>query len=117
MITKVLYVEDNYDVSEIMKDMLGAFFKEVYVAKDGVEGLELYKKYEPELVISDVLMPRMNGIDLIKEIRKIDTEAKIILITADNDEEYYLEAKKLKVIGYFKKPFDFSELQNLFNKL
>ncbi|RXJ90751.1 hypothetical protein CRV01_06270 [Arcobacter sp. CECT 8983] len=114
---KVLYVEDNSEVSEIMKDMLEAFFEEVYVAKDGIEGLELYKKYKPELVISDILMPRMNGINLAKEIRKINKDAKIVLITADNDENYYLEAKKLGVLGYFRKPFDFAELQYLFNNL
>lgn len=115
--SKVLYVEDNNDVSEIMKDMLESFFNEVFVAKDGIEGLEFYNKYNPELVISDILMPRMNGINLVKEIRKLNKDAKIVLITADNDDSYYLEAKELGVIGYFRKPFDFSELQSIFNNL
>lgn len=113
--TKVLYIEDNDDVSEIMKDMLEVFFKDVYVAKDGLEGLEAYKKYNPDLVISDIFMPKMDGLKLTKEIYKLNKDAKVILITADNDEKYYNEAKELKVLAYFKKPFDFSQLQDILN--
>jgi len=115
--TKVLYIEDNQDVSEIMKDMLKIFFKDVYVAKNGLEGLEAYKKYNPDLVISDIFMPKMDGLKLTKEIYKLNKDAKIILITADNDDKYYKEAKELKVLAYFRKPFDFSQLQSIIDSV
>ncbi|AXH12034.1 response regulator transcription factor [Halarcobacter bivalviorum] len=114
---RVLYVEDDLDVSEIMKDMLGMFFDEVYVAYDGVEGLDKYKEYNPDLVISDILMPRMDGLELVKEIYSINKDAKIILTTADNELNYQSKAKELGVFGYLNKPIDFSELQKFFDKL
>ncbi len=114
---RVLYVEDDLDVSEIMKDMLDMFFDEVYVAYDGVEGLEIYKEHNPDLVISDILMPRMNGLDLVKEIQLINKDAKIILTTADNEIDYQSKAEQLGILGYLNKPIDFSELQKFFDKL
>lgn len=109
----VLYVEDDEYIVEIMKDILESFFDEVYVAYDGEEGLELYKEKNPDIVLSDILMPKMNGLELAEKILEIKKEQKIILITADNENNYQEKAKKLGVYGYLNKPIDFNDLQKL----
>jgi YesN/AraC family two-component response regulator len=109
----VLYVEDDEYIVEIMKDILDAFFDEVYVAYDGEEGLKLYKEKNPDIVLSDILMPKMNGLELSEKILEIKKEQKIILITADNENNYQEKAKKLGVYGYLNKPIDFNDLQKL----
>lgn len=113
----VLYVEDDIDVVNIMKDMLEMFFSEVHIAYNGNEGLELYKKHNPSLIISDIVMPQMNGLEMSKEILKINSNEKIILITADNESDYHTKAKEIGVYGYLNKPIDFNELKAMFKAL
>ncbi len=111
----VLYVEDDEYIVEIMKDILESFFDKVYVAYDGEKGLEVYKERDPDIVLSDILMPKMNGLELAEKILELKKEQKIILITADNENNYQEKAKKLGVYGYLNKPIDFNDLKKLIN--
>ena len=72
----VLYVEDENDVREFTSKLLGSLLKKVYVAQNGLEGLELYKENQNDidLIISDINMPKMNGLDMCEQIRKINNE-------------------------------------------
>lgn len=106
----LLYVEDDKEVSSIMKEMLDRFFGTVYIANNGYEGLDLFTKNKPDLVISDIMMPKMDGIEMSKKIKELDEDAKIILITADNEELFYQKAKTLDILDYMKKPIDFKQL-------
>lgn len=109
--TKVLYVEDDLLVSEIMEMTLKIFFDKVLIAYDGEEGLELFKKEKPDLIISDILMPKLDGLEMSKEILKINKDAKIILVTADNESNYHTKAKEIGVLDYLQKPIDFEKLR------
>jgi len=106
----VLYVEDNLDISEEISFFLKTQVKELFVAYDGLEGLKQYKKNKPDLIISDIQMPNMNGIDMIKEIRKEDPYLPIIITTAFNESEYLLDTINLQVSSYIIKPLSLKQL-------
>ena len=102
----ILYVEDEENVRAMLSRFLKRFCDELYVAQNGEEGLELYKEHKPSIVISDIKMPKMNGLDMIKEIKAIDHTQLVLLLSAHSDSEYLFEAINLNVDGYVLKPID-----------
>ncbi len=107
---KVLYVEDNEVVREGTAELLKEFFYTVETASNGLEGLEKFKKDKFDIVITDINMPKMNGIEMIKEIKKLDKRIPIIVITAFSDFKYIAECIKIGVYGYILKPIDINQL-------
>jgi len=107
----VLYVEDEEEIRLSTTKVFEYFCDKVYVASDGKEGLELYKRYKPDIVVSDLTMPNMNGIEMAKAIKEIDDEQYIVFMTAYTQENYFLEAIELQVDGYILKPIDFDILK------
>lgn len=114
-----LYVEDDTYVREELCSLLSNFFKKIYTAKDGLEALDLYKdkKDEIDLIISDINMPNMTGIEFVKEVRKTDKETFVIFATAHSDYEYLSESIKLKIHDYVIKPIDVRDLLFSVNEL
>ena len=109
---KVLYVEDDDSIRSELTLVLLKFFGKVYTAKDGEDGLLVYKKHKNsiDLIISDINMPKLTGIEMLKEIRKIDKNIPIMFTTAYSDTQFYSEAIKLKVYEYLIKPIDIRNL-------
>ncbi|HIP31000.1 MAG TPA: diguanylate cyclase [Sulfurospirillum arcachonense] len=107
----ILYVEDEEAVREGYERALNRYCKNLYVAKDGLEGLELYKNLSPDIVISDINMPRQNGIEMAKQILSINKNQAILFTTAHTESEYTLEALNLNVDGYLIKPVDKKKLK------
>lgn len=114
---EVLYVEDNEHTREELVYFLRSKVSKLHVAKDGEEGFELYKEKSPDIVITDVQMPKLDGIGMSKLIRDYDPNSKIIVLTAFNDSEYLLEAIKLNIDGYITKPLDIKILLETMLKL
>jgi EAL domain-containing protein (putative c-di-GMP-specific phosphodiesterase class I)/CheY-like chemotaxis protein len=114
---KILYVEDDVNTSEEVEYFLGQFTDNLYVAFNGKEGLEMFQEHRPDVVITDIQMPLMNGIDMIAEIRKHDREVPIIITTAFNETQYLLKAINLQVEGYIIKPLNFKELAAKLHKI
>ena len=108
----ILYAEDEKDLREVTHQILKGFTKKQYVAQNGQEGLELFKKYEKEidLIITDVNMPILNGLDMVKEIKKINLNIPIIVATAFSNKEYLLEAIDIGIDKYVLKPIDIAKL-------
>lgn len=77
----ILLVEDSKALQKQIVLLLEKFFKEVYVASDGIEGVEIYKQVNPDLVLTDLTMPRMNGHDMIREIKKINSDVEIVILS------------------------------------
>jgi len=102
----VLYIEDDEGVRTVNSRFLSRMFNELYEAKDGQEGYELYKKYHPDIILTDINMPKLDGISLAKKIRKEDKNTKIIISTAYSDKEYLLEAIELNLEKYIIKPLN-----------
>lgn len=102
----VLFVEDEKVLRIIYQKILQHYVEEIYLAEDGEEGLELYHQHHPDLIISDIQLPRINGLEMIEEIRKRDEETKIIIISAYSEASYFIDAIKLQVNGFLLKPIE-----------
>lgn len=113
----ILYVEDEKYIRDELAEILSLDFKELYVASDGEEGLELYKEHRPELTISDIQMPKMDGLLLSGKILEIDSQAKIILTTAFNEESHLKESQRLNIFDYIKKPIDLNDLYSAIERI
>jgi len=105
-IATILYVEDEDGVRRGFVKAISRYAKTIYEACDGQEGLELYKKYLPDIVITDIKMPKMSGIEMAKKIKEINPEQALIITSAHSESNYLLEAIRLQLSGYVLKPVD-----------
>lgn len=112
---KILYVEDEDLIRLNAIDYLSLYCKHVYEAKDGLEGLKKYKEKKPDIIITDIEMPKLNGLDMVKEIRKKDKDTKIIVVTAFLETSYLLQAVELGLIKYLEKPITQNKLLPILN--
>lgn len=110
MSCKILVVEDDNQIQELIVEFLSSQDYDVDVANDGVEGYEKFKENKYNLVILDVMMPRLDGHALCKMIRNLDKEVSIIFLTALGDEESEIKGFDLKADDYISKPFSFNIL-------
>ena len=101
---KILYIDDEEFIREDAVEYLSFYCDNVYEASDGLDGLEKYEKLKPDIIITDIKMPKLNGIEMIKEIRKNDKSTKIIIATAFLETSYLIEAIELGLIKYLVKP-------------
>lgn len=113
---RVLYVEDHPESRKSTLFLLENFFDLVTVAVDGMDGLEKFQEGQYDLIISDINMPNMNGIEMLTKIKKLDNQIPCILLSAHNDISYFLDAIELSVDGYIVKPVGFKQLINTLNK-
>ncbi|MEA1893287.1 MAG: diguanylate cyclase [Campylobacterota bacterium] len=113
----ILYVEDEPSVRDSLSEVLSCFCSRVITACDGLEGLEAYKKYNPDIIVSDIQMPNMNGIEMAKAIKDIDPEQYIIFTTAHSESRYFIESINLQVDGYILKPVDLEQLETKISSL
>jgi len=113
----ILYVEDDIDTQRLIKKILDSSAKEVYIASDGVEGLEMYKEKQPDIVLTDICMPNMNGLNMSKEIKEINPKQPIAIFTAFDNPEYLKGASELEIGTYILKPFDNEQFFNSLNYL
>jgi diguanylate cyclase (GGDEF)-like protein len=113
----VLYVEDDLSISEEISFFLQPRVRTLLVAHDGAEALELFEKHQPEMIITDIQMPRLNGLEMIKTIRAENVEVPIIITSAYNDSNYLMESLNHRVDAYLLKPIDLIELYTRLQKL
>ncbi|MBU0720667.1 response regulator [bacterium] len=106
----VLYVEDEKDLRETIFIFLSKIFKKVDTASNGQEALEKYMKNKFDIVITDIQMPKMNGLELIRRIREMHAYQEIIIISAYSDTDYFTQSIQLNVTGYIIKPINFDKI-------
>lgn len=109
----VLYVEDEEDTRVQIADLLRMFFKTVIVAENGKEGIEKYKTFPVDLTLSDLTMPVMDGVEMLKEIFTLNPDAKAIVMTAHNMGEKLLEDENLTSTEILYKPIDMTKTLQL----
>jgi DNA-binding response OmpR family regulator len=102
----LLFVEDEAMIRRIAVSFLRPYFLEIYEAKDGVEALKFYRTHNPDMIITDIEMPNMDGLTLCKNIRKEDKSTPIIITTAYTSTKYLLDAVGLNLIKYVVKPIE-----------
>lgn len=106
----VLYVEDNDILREKMTKILKMFFTDIDTAINGINGLEMYMKKKYDLIISDIVMPELNGIELVKSIKNVSKSQRIIFLSAYTEIKYLIEAIELGVDGFVFKPIEYEKL-------
>ncbi|MCD4747700.1 MAG: PAS domain S-box protein [Bacteroidales bacterium] len=113
----VLYVEDEYILCVVYVKILERLLKNLYVEKNGEEGLKLFKQYKPDLIITDIQMPVMNGLEMTKKIKYIDRNVRIVIMSAYSEVEYFIEAIKIGINSFLLKPVDTDKLTSLIHEL
>lgn len=113
----LLYVEDEEDIREELKTFLEQRVKVLYLASNGKEGLEMFHTFKPDIVISDINMPDMDGILMSEEIKKNDKKIPIILTTAMSDANYMTKAIKIGIDRYLLKPIRLKNLEEALNEV
>ena len=100
----LLLAEDEERLRESFRRVLLLYVREVYSAGDGEEAYALYRKHRPDIVITDIKMPKINGLDLVKKIRADDAQTPIVVTSAYTDQEFLLQSIKLSLVEYLVKP-------------
>ncbi len=106
----ILYVEDNAGLQKQASKIFRKFFKNVYTAEDGEMGITLFKEKNPDIVITDIRMPKLNGLEMSKQIKDLNPDAKILITSAFDDKEKLLECIRIGVTDYLKKPISIDTL-------
>jgi two-component system response regulator (stage 0 sporulation protein F) len=106
----VLIVDDESEIVDFLSNFLGRFKINSLKALNAKKAIEVFNQYRPEWVFLDIKMPDKDGLEVLKELKKIDSKVKVIMITAKEDKESQQKAKRLGVVDYFIKPLDLEEL-------
>lgn len=110
---KILVVDNASFMRNSLKYIVETAGHEVVgMAQDGSEAIKLYKELKPDVTLMDVLMEGMDGIQALENIRKEDSKAKVIMVTALGQENMVERAKELGSVGYIRKPFKVAEIIN-----
>ena len=110
MAMEILVVDDQREILSMLKDVLEAKGFEVVTAADGMEAIEAYKEHRPSFTLTDISMPGMTGLELLKQIKTLNSEAAVMLMTGAGTETYAIDALRGGAINYFNKPLDINEL-------
>ncbi|HPG57255.1 MAG TPA: sigma-54 dependent transcriptional regulator [Candidatus Wallbacteria bacterium] len=113
---KILVADDENTIRLAFENLLTTNNYEPILARDGIEALELFKKHKPPVCVIDIKMPGMNGLELLKEIKKVKENAFVIVVTAFADMEKTIEAMKFGAYDFLKKPFDNDNILMLIKK-
>ena len=108
----VLYVEDQVDIQEEFVDILSLYVDEIHVASNGKEGVQKFQNTFPDIIITDIQMPEMTGLEMIEKIRETGHETPVIVTSAYEDSKYLLEAINMGVEHYLLKPVMLNKLED-----
>ena len=112
----ILYAEDEEGIRRNIADSLKYYVKDIYEACNGQEAYEIYVEQKPDIILSDIHMPILDGIEFIKQVRENNRDIPIVMITAHTDKKYLLEAVELHMEKYIIKPIDLDELFEVLKK-
>lgn len=115
---KLLYVEDNEDSRKTTSLLLQEFFPNMVIAVDGNDGFEKFNTIKDiDIIITDINMPKLNGIDMISKIREKDNDVYIIVLSAYNESDYFIDSIKYGVDSYILKPLDIEQIIAAFQQV
>lgn len=108
---RILVVDDEMNVIRLLEKFLISKEYEVFTAADGPTAVDKVKKLKPQIVLLDVLMPGMNGVDVLREIKEAEPDTSVIMVTAVGDEEIARDCLKLGAFDYITKPINLDYLE------
>jgi len=117
LFSTILYVEDEPEVRQELARYLQRFSSRVITAENGEEGLALFRAHAPQIVITDIKMPKMNGIELAGKIKEFSPDLPVVFTSAHSDNGYFLDAINMQVDGYILKPVDLQILEKKLNTI
>ena len=110
-VAKILVVDDQLGVRRLLFETFREDQHEVEMAADGEAAVQLLNTFKPDLILMDMKMPGMNGIETLRQIRALDRQVGVIMMTAYGDAQNMEQAKELGILHYLSKPFDLFELR------
>ena len=114
---KLLYVEDNPEARDMTVSILEDFFDDITLAYDGEDGLDKFKNNKYDLILTDINMPNLNGLDMIEKIKDIDSDVFIVILSAHNEDDFFIRSIKLGVDAYLLKPIDIDQFCMMVQKI
>jgi len=116
-IKTVLVVDDEAAISRMLKDALGLFRHDyaykVDTAADGIDALAAMKRQQYDLILLDMLMPRMSGLELLEEMRRLNVQTPVLMLTGNDNSQTAADALSSGIFAYIPKPFDLQHLEHL----
>ena len=116
MSNKILIVDDQYGIRILLNEVFQKEGYETYQAANGIQALDIVQKHSPHLVLLDMKIPGMDGIEILKRIKAIDSNIRVIIMTAYGELDMIQETKELGAIMHFAKPFDIDEIREAVKK-
>lgn len=113
---RILLVEDDETTSEIIYEILHKRVDELYRAENGEAGLEIYKSKKPDIIITDIKMPKMNGLNMAEEIKAIDEDARIVVATSLFDHNILVRAINVGITAFMNKPIEAKKILEILEK-
>jgi DNA-binding response OmpR family regulator len=113
----ILIVEDDIESNDNLSYLLESKFAKVFSAYDGMEGWKMYQERNPDIILTDIEMPKMDGLELIRRIRTNNTNIPIVILSSYSHQHYLLNAIPLKLEEYLLKPITMNKLNTLFQIL
>jgi two-component system response regulator (stage 0 sporulation protein F) len=110
---KILVVDDELEVCDMLKEFLSTRGYEVHIATDGLDALEKFKAVRPHLVLLDMRMPGMDGIEVLKEMKKLDPAVAVIMVTAVTEKDEAKSTFQFGAFDYITKPVNLDYLENV----
>ena len=108
---KIMIADDSDAIRLVLRDILSIGEHEILVeAVDGAEAVNFYQEHTPDVLLLDLAMPKKDGLTVVKEIMQIDPNAKIILITASDDQKIINQCLEQGALSHIRKPFDFKSV-------
>ena len=112
-----LYIEDEDIIRENVTELIGDYFRAFHTANSGEEGFEKFIKENINVVIVDIELPKMSGIELLRKIRKLDKDVHLVIISAHTKTEYLLDSISFKLEQYIVKPLSSRKVRSLLKNL
>lgn len=116
MANKILIVDDQFGIRVLLQEVLVQEGYQVFQAPNGPTALEIVKNDAPDLILLDMKIPGMDGLEILRNIRKMEVDTKVIMMTAYGELDLIQEAMELGALAHFTKPFDIDELRQKVNE-
>ena len=110
----VIVIDDDKNTTDVLSEILELMnLKVIGKGYDGKDAISLYKKYHPNIVFIDLMMPKYDGFYAIEKIKEMEPSAKIIVVTSDNTKDTQKKLNKMKITSLIYKPYDYSEIRQI----
>ncbi|ANB60626.1 response regulator [Anoxybacteroides amylolyticum] len=113
---KLLIVDDQYGIRILLNEVFQREGYTTFQAANGVQALEIVQKHQPDLVLLDMKIPGMDGIEILKRIKEINRDIKVIIMTAYGELDMIQETRELGAVMHFAKPFDIDDMRDAVRK-